>query len=245
KTKPTISAGTASPAANANGWNNTNVTVTFSCSDPGGSGAVSATDVKTLSSEGANQSATGTCTDKAGNSNSATKSGISIDKTKPTVVYSGNLGTYAVDATVNITCTASDTGGSTLASSTCANITGLGSSFGPGPHTFSATATDKAGNTASASTTFTVGVTVAALCNQLKQWVQASAAYQKLKPAQKAIADLAWNAACQAAAKLPPLTPAQKQTALKVLKIAVDVLVAGGYLTPAQAQAIMNMAALL
>jgi hypothetical protein len=243
KTRPSISTGSQSPAANANGWNKTNVTVTFNCSDPGGSGTQAATDVRTLSSEGAGQSATGTCTDKAGNSASATVSGIKIDKTAPAIGYTGNAGTYALDASVNIVCSASD-GLSGLAGSTCANVTGVAYTLGAGPHTVSATATDKAGNSASASATFTVKVTAGGLCNLTRQFVQGSAAYLALTPKQKAIADAAWRAVCQAAAVVPPnLTPAQKKVALRFFQAAVTSMRNAGFLTPAQAQKLVDLAA--
>ena len=68
KTKPTI-AGSGSPAANAFGWNNSNVTVSLTCSDAlsgiktctGGGSVV-------LGNEGANQSVSGSATDNADNS---------------------------------------------------------------------------------------------------------------------------------------------------------------------------------
>ena len=96
KTAPTASA-SASPAANANGWNKTDVTVSFSGND-GLSGIESCDADVVLSGEGANQSASGTCTDKAGNESAlATASGINIDKTAPTVALVGGPaqgGTY-------------------------------------------------------------------------------------------------------------------------------------------------------
>lgn len=85
KTAPSISH-SRSPAANAAGWNNTNVTVTFVCSDPLSGPSPGGT--VTLSAEGANQSASGSCSDQAGNSVSATVGGISIDKTPPSVAAS-------------------------------------------------------------------------------------------------------------------------------------------------------------
>src|SRR5207253_2980941 len=65
KTGPAIS-GSRSPAANANGWNNSDVTASFLCSDVL-SGIASCTSPITLSAAGAAQSATSTATDKAGN----------------------------------------------------------------------------------------------------------------------------------------------------------------------------------
>ncbi len=82
-TNPTITF-MSRTAANAAGWNKTAVTVTWSCSD-GGSGVVNATVTETLTAEGANQSATGTCTDMAGRTATNTVSGISIDTIAPSV----------------------------------------------------------------------------------------------------------------------------------------------------------------
>ncbi len=82
-TPPTIT-GSRSPGPNAYGWNNTDVTVTFTCSDALSGIASCGPDV-TLSGEGAGQSATGTAVDQAGNSASTTVSGINIDKTPPTL----------------------------------------------------------------------------------------------------------------------------------------------------------------
>ena len=65
KTPPGAGA-VASPKPNGNSWNNTNVTVTFSGTDAG-SGIDFCTGAITLLGEGAGQSASGTCTDKAGN----------------------------------------------------------------------------------------------------------------------------------------------------------------------------------
>jgi len=84
KTAPTVSANPA-PSANANGWNNSDVTVSFSGSDAL-SGIASCDTAVVLSSEGAGQSASGTCTDVSGNvSAPAIASGIKIDKTVPTI----------------------------------------------------------------------------------------------------------------------------------------------------------------
>ena len=80
---PTIT-GSASPAPNADGWNNGNVQVTFTCADTGGSGVVSCGPDQTLEDEGRAHSVTGNVTDEAGNGSSDTVSGIDIDRTGPT-----------------------------------------------------------------------------------------------------------------------------------------------------------------
>ena len=87
-TAPTI-AGSRLPGANIDGWNNTAVTVSFACADPlSGLAAGSPPADTVLSGEGAGQSVLGTCLDQAGNSASATVSGINIDTTAPTIAGS-------------------------------------------------------------------------------------------------------------------------------------------------------------
>jgi hypothetical protein len=87
KTPPTVTASRL-PAANARGWNNTNVTGSFVGNDPL-SGLAACTTPITVTTEGANQSVSGTCTDVAGNvSPPVTISGINIDKTPPTLTFS-------------------------------------------------------------------------------------------------------------------------------------------------------------
>jgi uncharacterized membrane protein len=109
---------------------------------------------------------------------------ISIpDVTPPTVGYSSHPATYTVDQHVSITCTATDAE-SGLASDTCAPIDGDAYVFGLGSHTFSATATDNAGNSASASTSFSVSVTFGSLANLTRRFVTNS------KVADALVADL-------------------------------------------------------
>jgi hypothetical protein len=83
KTPPSIN-GSRIPAANANGWNNTDVTVSFPCTDAVSGLAAGSPPASTmLTSEGGNQHVSGSCQDLAGNTASATVSGINIDKTPP------------------------------------------------------------------------------------------------------------------------------------------------------------------
>src|SRR4051812_17125988 len=111
------------------------------------------------------------------------------DATPPTVVYSSHPSTFAVDQHVSITCTATDAE-SGIASNTCGSIDGDAYVFGLGPHTFSATATDNAGNSASASTTFSVIVTFSSLTNLTRRFVTntkvAGALAAKLRDAEEA-----------------------------------------------------------
>jgi hypothetical protein len=159
---PRIS-GSASPAANAFGWNNSDVTVHFWATDEV-SGVASLTPDVTLRGEGAEQSAAATAGDMAGNTASFTAGRIHIDKTPPVVTYTGNLGTYPADATVDIACSSSDAL-SGVAADTCSPVQGPAYLLLPGANRFSATATDRAGNVGSGATTFTVAATYASVKN--------------------------------------------------------------------------------
>lgn len=88
---------------------------------------------------------------------------IKRDATPPTVVWSGNAGSYAVTDDVAIACAADDAL-SGLASDTCQDVTGPAWSFDLGTNTFSAEATDLAGNVGNGSVTFEVGVSYDSLC---------------------------------------------------------------------------------
>jgi hypothetical protein len=164
-TPPTISAAT-DRAPNAAGWYRAPVTVTFTCSDAL-SGVASCSSPVTLG-EGADQSASGTATDAAGNSASASVSGIDVDLTDPVVAFAGNAGTYSVDQSVDITCSASDAL-SGVAATTCHDVTGPAWSFAVGANTVTASATDKAGNAGSATASFAVTVDFDSLCTLVGQ----------------------------------------------------------------------------
>src|SRR5439155_40418 len=77
RSRPTISA-VVSPSANAAGWNNSDVRVSFTCTD-GGSGIARCPDPITVSTEGAGQVVTGTAVDVAGNQATASVT-LNIDK---------------------------------------------------------------------------------------------------------------------------------------------------------------------
>jgi hypothetical protein len=176
--KPALSA-SRTPGANAAGWNNSAVTVGFACVDPLSAILGSCPAPVTLSSEGADQSVSRTVQTEGGLSLTAGVSNIDIDLTNPTVTYTGGKATYGIDETISITCTAADAL-SGIASTTCTNISGSAASFGPGTHTFSASALDKAGNTGTGSVTFTVVVTHTGLCALVRQYVDKEGVAQAL-----------------------------------------------------------------
>lgn len=87
---------------------------------------------------------------------------VKRDATAPSIVFSGAT-SYTVDQTVAITCTVTDAT-SGVESATCPAAAGAATGFALGIHTLAASATDHAGNSANATTTFTVGVTSGSLC---------------------------------------------------------------------------------
>lgn len=151
KIPPSI-AGSRTPPANGNGWNNVDVVVSFLCSDSGPSGLASCPTPVNLSGNGANQSVTGTALDVAGNATPATVSGISIDKVRPTLSGAPTTSPNAngwYNGDVVVAWTAADQANlSGLAGAAPANstITGEGSAL-----TASASVSDRAGNTTSAT----------------------------------------------------------------------------------------------
>jgi hypothetical protein len=154
KTAPTATAN-AAPPANGFGWNNTSVTVSYSGNDGSGSGIAFCDAADVLSTEGAGQTASGTCTDNAGNVSAPATATINIDLTLPLVSLVGGPadgGTYYFSfVPAAPTCNASDT-----LSGLDGSCSVSGYSAAIGSHTVSATATDKAGNSASDSAAYTV-----------------------------------------------------------------------------------------
>ncbi|MFN8472230.1 MAG: hypothetical protein U0822_08580 [Anaerolineae bacterium] len=157
-TAPPVAHPSQTPAANTVGWNKSDVTVTWNWSDPSGTGLDTANcEMTTVSTGEGTINLTAQCKNRAGNIGSASYS-VKVDKTAPTIAYSGNVGSYTIDQTVAITCSAADDL-SGLASNTCANISGPAYNFNLGNNTYSASATDNAGNTTTASASFSVRVT--------------------------------------------------------------------------------------
>ncbi len=142
---PTIF-GTATTSANANGWYNTTVTIHWTCSDALSGIATCPVD-QTISTEGTNQTVSGTAIDAAGNQTTATSSpGVNIDLTAPTNV-SGSADRSADHGgwyTSPVTITFSGTGDiSGIASCTSTTYSGPDSATASVP----GTCTDNAGNT--------------------------------------------------------------------------------------------------
>jgi hypothetical protein len=158
KTAPLISFLGQSPAANAHGWNNTDVTLSWSCTD-GLSGPAASPVSQTITTEGMNQSATGTCYDLAGNSASSTDGSVDIDKTAPTLSPSiSPAGAIILGGSYTANANSSDSP-SGVDTSSCGPV----DTSSVGSKSLSCSATDKAGNSANASLNY--GVLYNAACN--------------------------------------------------------------------------------
>src|SRR5216684_3210987 len=145
---------TPAPPANANNWNNTSVTITYTCS--GGVAPVQCPAAKTITLEGANQIISATATDGAGQTASAGTT-LHIDKTPPTITATvvpgpGATGVITAPATITFTCTDALSGTASCSPPLTVTTAGAG-------QIFNGTATDKAGNSASTSVTLTVQLT--------------------------------------------------------------------------------------
>jgi hypothetical protein len=159
KTAPSIAGAITSGTNGNNGWYVSPVKVEFTCSDTL-SGVAACGDPVELTANGANQSAKGTATDVAGNSATATVGGanglINIDREKPTLTAADvNVagGQFTVGNVPTATCMATDSF-SGLAS--CRVTVSGGTANGVGTFSYTAIATDKAGNTATLTGTFNV-----------------------------------------------------------------------------------------
>ena len=117
----------------------------------------------TVAGEGAH-TVTFRSTDRAGNVEQDRTLQLQVDTVAPSVAFTGAAKEYTVDQTVTATCAASDAAPSSgIATETCEDVAAPAWSFGAGPETLSATATDVAGNTGTGTATFTVRVTPASL----------------------------------------------------------------------------------
>lgn len=152
KTPPNITA-TVSPSANAAGWNNANVTVTFNCTDAT-SGIAGCTPPVTVSAEGQAQTVNGSAKDNAGNTSSASVT-LSIDKTPPAITITGitDGATYIRGSAPVAGYTATDTLSGIESES--AGLTG-GNANSVGTYTYTVNAADKAGNSKTIIANYTV-----------------------------------------------------------------------------------------
>jgi WD40 repeat protein len=153
---------TLSPRPNTQGWNNTDVTVSFQCEDAL-SGVASCSSPVTVSQEGKDLEVRGETVDKAGN-RSATTVRVNIDKTPPTGSLTINDGAATTGSTqVNLKIQANDplsgvaemrfsndgrtwSDWESFQSTRSWDLTRFGGSSSSGPKTVYAQVRDRAGN---------------------------------------------------------------------------------------------------
>jgi len=104
-----------------------------------------------------------TATDSAGNTSGAATQGVDLDTTKPAVAITtpASASVYAQGQVVNAVYSCSD-GGSGLASCSGPVASGTAIDTSNGPHTFTVTAKDTAGNTSSATVSYTAAAKLGA-----------------------------------------------------------------------------------
>jgi hypothetical protein len=158
KTPPTI-ASSQMPPANGAGWNNSDVTVTFTCVDALSGVALCASPAM-VSADGPNQIVSGAAVDRAGNSATVSRT-INLDETAPVLTMPVLASSYVYNASLTLTFGSTDAvSGVTLSHATFNGLPIVsGATFTldhPGLNTFTLTATDVAGNTATRTATFSV-----------------------------------------------------------------------------------------
>ena len=147
-TDPTIT-GDTDTDANANGWFNSPVSVTFTCDDAlSGIASQGGCTGDTILDEGKDQSVTGTATDEAGNTATATVSDVDVDLTDPTITSSVDMtangnGWFNAKPTVSFEC-----GDELSGVDTCTDPVLIGEGANGSA---SGTAVDKAGNDSEAT----------------------------------------------------------------------------------------------
>jgi hypothetical protein len=147
---PTVSGGNLSRGPDANGWYNHAVGISFAGSDRGPSGIASCTSLSYSGPDSGSASATGTCTDNAGNRSAPLSTAFKYDGSGPSVSGQPSRppdsgGWYNHALTVNFV--GNDGGGSGVAGCTSTSYSGPdGGGIGLG-----GSCTDKAGNKGSSS----------------------------------------------------------------------------------------------
>ena len=156
-TAPAIALDSRTPAANAAGWNNTAVAITWTCTDVL-SGAVDPTVLASIAGEGLGQSRTGVCADVAANSASHTQGDVNIDLTNPGAALASpaNGAVYLLNAAVpaEFACTDALSGVASCAGTVASAA--MIDTASPGEKTFTVAAADRAANATSVTHAYSV-----------------------------------------------------------------------------------------
>jgi hypothetical protein len=157
-----------------NSWYVSNVNVSWTVTDPESPGTLVTSGCGPVTHTTDGTSISYVCSATSGGGTSSQTVTFKRDTVLPVITFTGNVTPYTVDQTVVINCAATDAT-SGVAFSTCVNTNQPASDFSLGPHTITMSATDNAGWVGTNSTTFSVTVTYASLCNLAIRWAGAKA----------------------------------------------------------------------
>lgn len=164
-TPPSV-VGSISPAPNAAGWHNTDATVSWLITEH--ESQVTTPDC-TASTWGETAGTTVSCAATSTGGTTTANLSLKVDKTAPVVAFTGNQGTYEIHQQVTIGCSATDAL-SGIATSSCPTASASAYSLGAGSYSLAASATDDAGNSASATASYRVVLTAVGVCGMAQQW---------------------------------------------------------------------------
>ncbi|WP_100405539.1 OmpL47-type beta-barrel domain-containing protein [Bacillus solitudinis] len=164
-----------------NGWYNNNVTIQLDATDIDSdvtntyysinNGEHQAGSLITLEEEGTHNVSYWSA-DDSGNTEEKNQVEVSIDKTSPTITFSVEADTiFTIDQEVNLSCEAEDAL-SGIDSVTCEESTKLAYELGVGTHTFTAEATDTAGNSIKKDIEIFIEVNYDSLSSLSQQFVE-------------------------------------------------------------------------
>src|SRR5581483_9330282 len=229
---PPVVTPTVTGTLGSNAWYRSDVTVSWTISDPETAiSSSSGCSPSTLSTDSGGT--TYSCSATSGGGTTTKTTTVKRDATAPTVTFGSHPAAYTVDQTVAITCSATDdTSG--IATS-CEGINRAAYVFQVGSNTVSSSATDNAGNTGTGSPSFAIEVTTATLCTLTKRFVQTSPKYTALSQSQRNGPDGALTSICQNLAK-------QNAGTRVAYKNGVSALAQQGYLTRDQATILAGLA---
>lgn len=171
-TVPAVSASVSGTPTN--GWYRASPTVSFLVSGTAAPSGLTTTGcaATTIVADTPASGTTFTCTATTGAGVAASATTVvKRDGTAPTVLLAGPSGQVGGSSSISITCVASDALSGIATVTGCAPFSGVALLLGAGPVTRTATATDRAGNTGSATLTFNITVSTADLCTVTKLWV--------------------------------------------------------------------------
>lgn len=156
---PPVIAYELSPATPESGWHTTDVALAWSVSDAESDITSSGCGAQSVTAD--TQGASFTCSAVSEGGSDAKTVTIKRDATNPVITFAG-AGTFTVDRTISVSCTASDAT-SGIATSVCPTLSGDAFTMALGTQTLNASATDNVGNSATASAQVTIVVDNASL----------------------------------------------------------------------------------